>query len=418
MPHAPAHDAVALADGVRGPRRSDGQRGEPCALVRRLRVHAAELEQLIRAEAEVFDESSEHRDDLVATVDLVAGGHRRVGREGEVGAGGLQRAGQLAPELCPAVALPRRGGDGGQRSMALVEVEEPGLDPHGIEGTHRTGAEQRVLPEADRAVALVEPGGDPALDRRIVGQLCVEEVERHPAHLDPPDVRGQLVVPDRKLDSERGAVSLGDAHRRHHVRVGVHPVLMLPARAVHALVEVATAVEEAHADVGDALVRGLLEQVAGEDAEAARVDGQRAVDAELGAEEGDAVDVARIGSARHRRGDHVHALEELLIGRGVEQHRLREVAQEANGVLVGQREAVGAQGPEELVAPRRPGPGVVIGDARQRLESLGKPSGQAIDGPVEISAAVVAGGGRAGRGGHHLFQPSSLVTRLSRRTRR
>ena len=59
---------------------------------------------------------------------------------------------------------------------------------------------------------------------------------------------------------------------------------MLVAALVHALQEVALAVEEPHADHGQREVRRLLEDVACQDTEAACVDGKGDVDGEFGAE--------------------------------------------------------------------------------------------------------------------------------------
>ena len=62
----------------------------------------------------------------------------------------------------------------------------------------------------------------------------------------------------------------------------VDVVLLLPAVGVQALVEVALVVEQPDADQRHAQVRGALEVVAGQDAQAARVDGHATRQAELG----------------------------------------------------------------------------------------------------------------------------------------
>ena len=85
---------------------------------------------------------------------------------------------------------------------------------------------------------------------------------------------------------QRLAVGPGHLDARQAVRVGVEPVLMLEAGDVDALVEVAGAVHQAHADHRQRQVGGLLQDVAGQDAQPAGIDRQRAVHAELGAAEG------------------------------------------------------------------------------------------------------------------------------------
>ena len=83
------------------------------------------------------------------------------------------------------------------------------------------------------------------------------------------------------------AVGADGGLHRQLVDVGLEVLFVLPAVLVEALAEVALAVEEADADERDAEVGGALDVVAGEDAEAAGVDRQRLVQAELGGEVGD-----------------------------------------------------------------------------------------------------------------------------------
>ena len=89
--------------------------------------------------------------------------------------------------------------------------------------------------------------------------------------------------------------------RRDAVGIGVDPVLVLPAGAVDALAEVAVAVHQPDRDERERAVGGLLEDVAGEHAEAAGVDRQRAVDGVLRAEEGDGA-LRRHAGGRDRLG--------------------------------------------------------------------------------------------------------------------
>ena len=67
----------------------------------------------------------------------------------------------------------------------------------------------------------------------------------------------------------------------------LEPVLLLASVDVEPLAEVAAPVEQADPDHLERLVARLLEDVAREDAEAARVDRHRLVEAELGAHEDD-----------------------------------------------------------------------------------------------------------------------------------
>ena len=79
---------------------------------------------------------------------------------------------------------------------------------------------------------------------------------------------------------------LGDERQVEEVVLGV--ALLLPAVHGEVLAEVALAVHQADADERQAEVAGALQVVAGQHAEAAGVDRHALVQAELGAEVGDA----------------------------------------------------------------------------------------------------------------------------------
>ena len=81
-------------------------------------------------------------------------------------------------------------------------------------------------------------------------------------------------------DGHRDTLAERRSHRQRAM-IDVDVVLVLPAVAIEALAEVALVVVEADADERNAEVRGALDVIAGQDAEAARIDRQRFVDAEL-----------------------------------------------------------------------------------------------------------------------------------------
>ena len=90
-----------------------------------------------------------------------------------------------------------------ERGMTLVEVEDAGLDPERAQRPHGADPEQPVLPEARERVALVQARGDPAVDRVVLVELGVEEVERDAADLDAPDVERDLAPGERERQPQR-----------------------------------------------------------------------------------------------------------------------------------------------------------------------------------------------------------------------
>ena len=121
-----------------------------------------------------------------------------------------QRA-RASRERRPRAAAPVRHPIGGElerseRRVALVEVEDARLDPEHPQRPDGADPEQGVLAEARERVALVEPRGDPAVDRVVLVELGVEEVQRDAADLRPPDMEGDRAAVERKLTAERLAV--------------------------------------------------------------------------------------------------------------------------------------------------------------------------------------------------------------------
>ena len=122
----------------------------------------------------------------------------------------------------------------------------------------------------------------------LSGDVGVEQQQRDPPDLGPPHLRHQLAParqPDRHLACR--PVGLTDQRDRQPVGVQDRVGLLLPSLAGQRLPEVAAAVEQPHADDRHSEVRGRLEVVAGEDAQAARVLRENGGDAELRGEIGD-----------------------------------------------------------------------------------------------------------------------------------
>jgi hypothetical protein len=169
---------------------------------------------------------------------------------------------------------------------------------------------------------------------------------------------------------------------------------VLPPARVDALAEVALAVEQADRDERHGAVRRLLEDVAGERAEAARVDGQRAVHAVLGTEEGGgtvrrrrhvgrrAREVGRDGGLHRGR-----ALQQRGVGRGTLERLGRGLLEQAHGVLPATLPPVRRHVAEHGRAVRCPRPPVVVGKAREDAERLGDASRQRLCGANEFIAA-------------------------------
>ena len=76
----------------------------------------------------------------------------------------------------------------GQRGMALVQVHDVRPDVERLEHARAADAEQAVLREPDVRVAVVDARRRPAAHRVVLGQLGVEQEQRHAADLHAPDL--------------------------------------------------------------------------------------------------------------------------------------------------------------------------------------------------------------------------------------
>ena len=162
--------------------RAQRERCEPEALL--ALVHAAESSEVLPREAAARDDGADVPLDERCVEDLVSGRYRRMGREHRRRAQALHR---LVPgdvpvldELAQALELEERG-------VALVHVEDGGLDSECAENTHASDAKHELLPQPVQAVATVELVGDRPCPVRVAVDVRVEQIERHAPHVHAPD---------------------------------------------------------------------------------------------------------------------------------------------------------------------------------------------------------------------------------------
>ncbi len=186
--------------------------------------------------------------------------------------------------------------------MALVHVEDGGLDAAGGERLDAADAEQDLLAQAVLAVAAVEAVGDRALGRarcpaRRSRAAAAGRGRRRRARAAACSARARQSA-RRSSTGAPSAASTGVSGSSAGSSSTNSSCCAPLAR--QQLAEVAVAVEEADADDRHAEVAGRLEVVAGEDAEPARVLRQRLAEAELGREVGDRARAHRAASRTSR----------------------------------------------------------------------------------------------------------------------
>ena len=279
-PHLARDLTVQATDAVRAAGETQRERCHPGPLLGTW-SRSAEVEEGLARHSEPRRQISKcHREGL-RVVGLVACGDGRVRREDAAGS----RVRERGLELDTVRHVLGGELERGECGMTLVEVEDPRVDSEHPQRPDGADPEERVLPEPRVRIALVEARGDPAVEWIVLVQLRVEQVERHTADRDAPDVERDAATVERKRPTEGNALVVEHLHRREVLRDRLCPVLVLVAGAVEALLEVALAIEEPDPDERDREVARLLEDVAGKRAQPTRVDRQRRVDPELRANE-------------------------------------------------------------------------------------------------------------------------------------
>ncbi len=295
--------------------------------------------------------------------------------------------------------------------MALVQVDHGRIDAERRERLRTAGAEQAVLGQTNLRAALIKPPARPPGGGVVLGEARVEQEQRHAADGGQPHLERDLVPEQRDGQLQRPAVVADDERERQLGRVVLEPVLLLPAGRVDPLAEVAAPVEQADGDHGHAAIAGLLQDVAGQDAQAPGVHRKRNVDAVLGAEEGD-----RAVQPRRRRRGLAHGLGDLpgqpadAVGEahitlGVVLGMARQAGQEPHRVLAHERPAHRVDGGEHVGPARVPAPAVVVRHAGQRAEPGGEPPPELLDALTPIAWDRQSHGSVRARGwsrGHRL----------------
>ena len=222
--------------------------------------------------------------DQVGGEAVVSRGHRRVRREDDFArnlhGGGVEvdafflHAGADGLEDC-------------ESAVAFVQMQHAGRNAHRLQSAVAADAEQQFLADAGAAVSAIEARGQFAVLGRVAFHVRVEQQQVDAAYLDLPHLGFDGAAASVNLHCDRLAIGADGGLHGQLIDVGADVLLLLPAGLVEPLQEVSLPIEQADAHQRNVEVGGALDVVAREDAEAAGVDGQRLVQAELGGEVAD-----------------------------------------------------------------------------------------------------------------------------------
>ena len=344
-----ARDApVQRRHAVRVARHLERQHGHAQRLAVILGADASEAQEFVLGQPQRPAQRLQVIVDQLGREAVVARVDRRVRREHRalgdlLGAGAEVGAGQLHQQ---ARVLQR-----GEGAVALVQVQAAPVDAGRAQRAHAAHAQQQLLADADALVAEVQAGGELAVLLGVAVDVGVEQEQLVAPDRDLPDLGAQRFPRQRDLDDDRLAGRGQRRLRRQQLRGRAHVLGVLPAVAADALAEVRLAVEQADRHQRQPQVGRALEVVAREHAQAARVDGQRFVDAELRGKIGDRAHAQRPGVDRGPGPRRAQVVAQLAVGAvdpGAQRGVAREVLEAIRGEPGQHRDGIVIRGPERL----------------------------------------------------------------------
>ena len=219
---------------------------------------------------------------------VVARGDRRVRREDRLCATSCAQARRIGAASAPSASGSTRAWR--RRCAPRSGGARPQSTPQRAQRANPADAEQQLLADADALVAAVEAGGQAAGSRRVLPSTLVSSKQQAVApDVRPPHLREERLVRERHIarrpacrraraTGSTGRFSAGD--RRYSACC--QPVAIEPLPEIRLVGR-----RGRRRRAATPRSRRALQMVAGEHAEAAAVDRQRLVQAELGREVGD-----------------------------------------------------------------------------------------------------------------------------------
>ncbi len=250
--------------------------------------------------------------------------------------------------------------------VAFVHVEDGGLEVHGFKRAHAADAENDFLADARVVIAAVKLARDPAIFRaRIFGRVGIEEEHLDPAHVDGPQADYNRAGGEADGYGALGSVAIERRLHGQGIEVVFEIAFLLPAIGIQVLAEVTELIEQGDADEREIEIAGGLHVIAGEDAEAARVNGQAFGESIFGRKIGDHFAIRVAGRILHVR---IEALAgELVLGDVARvgghlfEGGLGNTAQHYDGVIAGFFPESGVETAEQGADGRFPRPENVLG---------------------------------------------------------
>src|SRR5215475_6642958 len=213
---------------------------------------------------------------LVKTI--MPGGNRRMRRENDLA---RNAAGGFFEIDAFFVHTASNGFENGEGAMPFVQVQYARCNTKRFQGSEPSDTKQQFLPDADAAVAAVEPRHEIAIFGGVPRNIGVEKQQIATPDFKSPDPGAYRTAPGFDLHSYGLAVRSDSDFHRQRVHIGFEVVLLLPPIPVKPLAEIALTIIQTNTDQGDIEIGSALDVVAREDTETSRINRDRLMQAEL-----------------------------------------------------------------------------------------------------------------------------------------
>ena len=279
VPHFAGHFAVKLGDGVVKIGQTDRQHRHGKLLLGVGHVLPAQGQESFFVQLQGWDGGLEIFDHQFGRETVDAGGHGRVSGEDAAGHDLLARfvkTERTVLEQHPHTLQHQK------RAVPFVHVKHGGGQVQRLQRPHAANAQHDLLADAHFRIAAVKPAGDLAIDRGVLDQIGIEQIKGDAADSRFPHPAENRVV--GQVHPHLTAVGVLHLLDGQVVKIQFGIRLLLPAILREILLKISVAIKQAHCHEGHTKLAGTFEMIARKHAQAAGINRQRFVDAELGRE--------------------------------------------------------------------------------------------------------------------------------------
>ena len=257
----PANFSMQATHAIHRPAAADGQIGHVETLGRVVRILAAQGQQIVECQAELFlGIPTEVLLDESRSETIKARSHRRMGCEkisrARSGQRHFKRLRVLLHETAGALQH-------GKSRMTFIQVTDFRFDAQCGEQPPAANPEEQFLLEAQFRPAPIKLARDPAMRRKVRRVIAVQQVKFDSTDLDLPGAQPDRVTRQRDLQPQPLSVRLTQRRDRQLSGIVIRIERLLRSVLVNHLAKIALLVEQPHTDHRHAEVAGGFELVTG-----------------------------------------------------------------------------------------------------------------------------------------------------------